>query len=178
MKENEVTELLKYLTLEYPSFKFTKERLQTWYEELQQYDTEDVKARVRELTETEQYAVVAPTLNRISSGLTKKQNKVNFKKMVLFCNHCNRCFNTREELLIHEDRCRSIRYIISQYKKYNLGEIDKKTLYQMSDKTFNEKYEKLLIWIKNHTNDDGEKTRIEFVFNPPSWEKAKEFLGV
>ena len=44
-------------------------------------------------------------------------------------------------------------------------------------KEFDKKYSELLRIIKNKTTDEGEKKLIEFIFIPPSWEKAKQFLG-
>ena len=46
----------------------------------------------------------------------------------------------------------------------------------MSDEEFQERYCKLLHWIQNHTQNESEKTRIEFIFNPPKKERAKSFL--
>lgn len=177
MTETEVKNLLRFLAMEYSSFNVIDDKVKYWYNELQQYDTRDVKSRLKELMANEKYALVPPVLEVIISGLTKKQNKVNFKKMVYFCKFCNRAFNVRYELDKHEDRCRSIKYILRQYENYNLGEIDKKTLYNMTDEEFDERYNKLLQVIKNKTTDEGEKRLIEFIFNPPSWEKAKQFLG-
>ena len=46
----------------------------------------------------------------------------------------------------------------------------------MSEEEFNERYNKLLYYIYEHTENESERTRIGFIFNPPSKEKAKDFL--
>lgn len=176
MKKEEVENLLNYLAMEYPSFKLDKEKIDFWLNELQQYDCNDVKYRLKDLMASGEYKIYPPVLETITAGLTKKNKKINFKEMVCFCKFCNRGFNQREELEKHEDRCRSIRYIIKQYEKYSLGIINKRELYAMSDEEFNARYDKLLRYVQSHTDNQSEKNIINFIFNPPSYEKAKEFL--
>lgn len=176
MKTKEVEELLKYLAMSYSSFSFNETKLKYWLTELQQYDCNDVKYKLKELMSSGEYKLVPPVLETITSGLTKNNKKVNFKDMVCFCKICNRAFNQKQELEKHEERCRSVKYIIKQYEKYSLGIIDKRTLYTMNDEEFDVRYAKLLKYVQSHTDNLSEKTRIEFIFNPPSYEKAKEFL--
>ena len=47
----------------------------------------------------------------------------------------------------------------------------------MKEIDFEEYYNTILKYVMNHTTDASEKTRIGFIFNPPSEEKAKEFLS-
>lgn len=177
MTETEVKELLKHLAMSYTSFSITKEKISFWYTELQQYDVDDVKSRLKDLMSEEKYALTPPVLESIIAGLTKKHDKVNFNQIVYFCKFCNRGFNNRDNLEKHEDRCRSIRYILKQYEIYNLGDIDKKVLYNMTQEEFDERYNKLLAYVQKHTTNEEEKKLINLIFNPPSEEKAREFLG-
>lgn len=178
MNSEQIKELILYLKNSYPSYDFKKELIDYWKQELSQYDYEDIKNRLKELMSEERYSYQPPFLEAITKGITKKHNKVDFTKLTYFCKICRRPFNDKNELDLHEDRCRSIRYIESQYKRFNWGEVkDKVEMYNMSEEEFNTKYKKILRLVQQNTNDEMEKTRIEFIFNPPSQEKAKEFLN-
>ena len=127
----------------------------------------------------ERYSYQPPFLEVIVKGLTKKQNKLDFSELTYFCMFCKRPFNDRNELEEHQDRCRSIKYIISQYKRFNLGEIDnnkKRELYELPEEEFDRQYKIILKYVMQHTNDESEKTRIGFIFNPPTPEQARAYF--
>lgn len=179
MNREETRTLLNFLEMSYSGFSVTKEKLDFWHEELQQYDLDDVKRRLNELMSNERYAFVPPLLDIIKSGLTKKKDKVDFSQQIYSCKHCRKMFNDLDETHLHEDRCSAIKYIERQYKRFNLGAIDnsrKYELYNMSEKEFDEKYKKILKYVQEHTNQEYEKALIENIFNPPSMEAAKNFL--
>lgn len=178
MDKNKALDILNYLADNYKDFKLTEDKVNYWCQELSQYDYEDINNRLKELMSEERYSYQPPFLEAIIKGITKKHNKVDFTKLTYFCKICRRPFNDKNELDLHEDRCRSIRYIESQYKRFNWGEVkDKAEMYNMSEEEFNEKYKIILKKVQNLTTDEMEKTRIEFIFNPPSQETAMKFLN-
>jgi len=180
MNSEKIKEIVKYLKTSYPSYEFKNEMIDYWINELSQYDYEDIMNRLKELMGEERYSYQPPLLEAITKGITKKHNKVDFNELVYFCRICRRPFNSKEELDIHEDRCSAIKYIASQYKRFRLPNLTtnkKRELYELPEEEFDKQYKMILKYVMQHTNDEMEKTRISFIFNPPSQEKAKEFLN-
>lgn len=178
MDKNQVLEILNYLDDNYKDFEITEDKLSYWCEQLSQYDYQDIRNRLKELMSEERYSYQPPFLEAIIKGITKKHNKVDFSQLTYFCRFCRRPFNDKNELDTHEDRCSSIRYIESQYKRFNWGEVkDKVEMYNMSEEEFDTKYKKILRLVQQKTTDEMEKQRIEFIFNPPSQEQARKFLN-
>ena len=180
MNKSQALEILNYLDDNYKDFELTEEKINYWCEQLSQYDYEDISNRLKELMSEERYSYQPPFLEAITRGITKKYNKVDFSKLVYFCRICKKAFNDKEELDIHEDRCSSIKYIKNQYKRFHwpsLTGTQIRDMYNMSEEEFDEKYKIILKKVQSLTTDEMEKTRIEFIFNPPSQEKAKEFLN-
>ena len=180
MDKKEVKELFNYLEQNYSNFEYDKSKFDYWFNELQQYDNDDVRERLKDLMSDERYNYQPPFLETIVKGLTKKSGKLDFSQLVYYCKFCRRGFNDRKELDNHEDRCRSIKYIERQYKRFNLEKIDnakKRELYELSEEEFDRQYKLILKYVMQQTTDESEKTRISFIFNPPSQEQAKAFLG-
>lgn len=180
MNSEQIKELILYLKNSYPSYDFKKELIDYWKQELTQYEYEDIKNKLKELMGEERYAYQPPLLEAITKGITKKHNKVDFTKLTYFCRFCRRPFNDKNELDLHEDRCSSIRYIKSQYKRFRWPELSGtqiKEMYEMSEEEFDTKYKIILRKVQNLTTDEMEKQRIEFIFNPPSQEQARKFLN-
>lgn len=180
MSKEQIKEIIKYLKNSYPNYEFKPEMIEYWKQELNQYDYEDINNRLKELMSEERYAYQPPLLEALTKGIIKKHNKVDFNELVYYCQFCRRPFNDKQELDPHEDRCSAIRYIQRQYKRFmwpKLTGTQIKEMYNMSEEEFDEKYKIILRKVQNLTTDEMEKTRIEFIFNPPSQEKAKEFLN-
>lgn len=178
MNKKEVKDLFAYLSASYKDYVFKPELIEYWEQELSQYDYEDIKNRLKELMSEERYAYQPPLLEAITKGLIKKHNKVDFSQLTYFCMFCRRPFNDRKEFEEHQDRCRSIKYIERQYKRFNWGEVkDKVEMYNMSEEEFDTKYKIILRKVQSLTTDEMEKQGIEFIFNPPSQEQARKFLN-
>lgn len=177
MNKKQVIEILEFLKISYSNFGGIEDKLPYWEEELKYYSYEDVKRRIKELMELKEFSTNAPTLTRIIGPLTKTGEKMENNDVTYFCQFCKRSFNDYDEMEIHQDRCRSVQYILRQYKRFKLGDIDKRFLYNLNDEEFDIRYKKLLRLVQEHTNDPREKQRIEFIFNPPGQEEAKKFLS-
>lgn len=176
MNKKQIIEILEFLKMSYSNFGGIEDKLPYWEEDLKFYSYEDVKKRIKELMELKEFSTNAPTLTRIIGPLTKIGEKMENNDVTYFCQFCNRKFNDYDEMETHQDRCRSVQYILRQYKRFKLGQIDKRILYNMSEEEFDIKYKKLLRLVQEHTNDEREKKVIEFIFDPPTKEETKEFL--
>lgn len=183
MNKDEVSQLLSDFESNYKDFTVTKELFDTWLNELQQYDFDDVIARVKQLFAGGRYNYNPPPLIMVTDGLTKKHHKLDWKKNVVLCHFCNKGFNVDEkgysaELKEHENRCRSINYVIRQMKKWYGVTITRGELWALPKEEFDTKYDKLLHYIYEHTDNPVEKDVIGYIFNPPNPQKVKEIFGV
>lgn len=181
MNREEVKNIMSYLVDNYKNnFEITQSKKEYWCQELSQYDNEDITNRVKQLMSEDKYAYQPPLLEAITRGVTKKHNKVNFDELVYYCLFCKRPFNNKNELDKHEDRCSSVKYIQKQYKRFSWPKLTGtqiKEMYEMPEEEFDEKYRVILRKIQKLTNDESEKRRIEYIFNPPTQEEAKKFLN-
>lgn len=182
MNKSEVKKVLDYLELNYSDFKVTKDLFDMWLDELQQYDYEDVMNKLKQMLGTGRYINTPPVLVSITNGLTAKNKKLDWKKQVVMCHICGKAFNCNKdyscpELKEHEDRCASIRYVIKQTKKWFNKDISRAELWAMSKEEFDERYDKLLHYIYEHTDNKDEKDVIGYIFNPPSPEVARRFFN-
>lgn len=179
MSREEVLDLLDTIAVSYKNFvQDTDLLLKTWEEILCQYDTEEVKQELRKCMSEDQFQYQPPTVYYLVRNLRKICEKVDYTKQVVYCHLCKRPFNDDEQLKMHIDRCLSVRYILRQYKRFNISkQLSKRDLYEMNQEEFDKKYEELLKWIQKNTTDVREKARIEFIFNPPRAEVAKKYLN-
>ncbi|MBQ7030798.1 MAG: hypothetical protein IJN13_00305 [Bacilli bacterium] len=180
MTKKEVDEFFKHLNGRYPKFEFKPEIIEFWGNKLLLYDSYDVQKNLESLMYDERYQNSPPQLEIILKNLPKALEKTNFASLKFSCKHCKRSFLTIEDVHEHEDRCNAIRYIARQYKRLNLGEFDnskKRELYNMQEEAFDQKYKKLLRRVQEFTNDELEKIRIEFIFNVPTANTARKFVG-
>lgn len=177
MNREEVLDLFEFLNMNYPTFESSPEKINVWLKELQMYDIADVKRNLKELMAEDLYSKTPPLLSRIIRGLTPKGEKLDFNKTVIYCPRCHKGFNSHEEEDEHFSRCSSVDYVIRETRKWFKKELTRKELFDMPDEEFQDRYKKLLWWIHDHTEDERERARIEFIFNPPSREKAKAFIA-
>lgn len=175
MKQEEVIDLLEFININYPDFKVNDKVTKMWFDELQQYDIEDVKDNLKSFMSNEYYQKEPPKLALLTKDLVKKYEKVNWNKVETLCFRCGKPLSL-EEYDAHFDRCSSIDYVIRETRKWFKKELTRKELWQMPDDEFNERYNKLLRYIYEHTTDESEKKVIGFIFNPPKKEIAKSFL--
>jgi len=178
MTKREIDNIFEHLMNSYgKSFEFNESIYNYWSKELSQYEYLDIMERLKTLMSEERYSMKPPLLEAIIRGISKTSDKVNFNELTYFCQFCHRAFNVYDEMVNHEDRCRSVRYILKQYKRFNLGQIDKKFLYQLPQEEFDIRYKKLLRLVHSRTNNEQEKKIIDNIFNPPSPQEAREFLN-
>lgn len=176
MSKSELAELLSTLEMSYPFFEVTEEKEQAWFEILHYFSYEDVKRNLDIAMGEDRFQKDPPQASYLIQGLIPISKKMDFENRVVFCQICKRAINHDEEKK-HLDRCRSIRYITKQYKKYSGKELNKRTLWEMSQEEFDNKYNELLRFNQKHTTDERERMRIEFIFNPPEREVAKRFIN-
>jgi hypothetical protein len=176
VSQKELLELLSLVKVNYPYFKVDPAVEKAWYEVTHYFKYEDVKHNLEIAMTSERFQKDPPTIYYLTQNLTPIHESVSFEKRIVFCPICKRALNQEEEKK-HFERCSSVRYIVRQYKRWNGNELNRRDLFEMSEEEFEKKYNELLKYVETHTDDVHEKIRIGFIFNPPSIEQAKKFLG-
>jgi len=146
MTRAEVKELLDVIEVHRPYFtsrlgdKVLSNLMSEWERIMGPYEFEDIKANLEKFLKDESNYGKEPDAYQLIRGLLTIEDKKNGSKGQVQCMFCSRIMS-RLEIHKHEDRCRSIKYITKLYKRYLKREIaDKRALYEMDDKEFNEKY--------------------------------------
>ena len=177
MNEEQIEKIITMTSDNYNGYKFSRDLLDTWNKMLEDYDYEDVKKRIEDLLASDEFKLNPPNIYHILKPLIKNKNKVDFSKATYNCDLCNRAFNDKDEMLKHQDRCHSVRYISKQMKKWFNKDFNKKELYELEENEFQKRYDDLLKYIMEHTTDEKEKQRIGFIFNPPTPEEVAKYFS-
>ena len=175
MNYEQVDELLGYISASYRVENSTS-MIYSWLDILQEYDYEEVKQALYEAMSEDRFQRTPPQAQYLVRNLVKKYDKVDYSKQVVYCPICRRPLN-QSDYEKHFDRCSSVEYVLNQCIRFNSScRYTKRELYEMSEEDFEKYYNTILKFVMNRTTDESEKTRIGFIFNPPSEEKALEFL--
>lgn len=181
MKKNETIEMMKYLKQNYEFFEITEEKVNVWYESLKEYKFTDVLNNLKKVIGTGQWKQVPP-IDVITHGLKEQSLYLDWQKGVVKCPRCGKVFNVDNEfyqskaLEEHRSKCNSIDYVIRETKKWFDKDLTRSELWKMSNDEFDYRYNKLVKYIKNHTEDETTKRFLDYEINPPSDEKAREEL--
>ena len=160
----------------YPFFEPKRDLERAWLKVMYNYDFDEVMKNLHIAMADDKFQKEPPTAYYLTRNLTPLSERVDFNKLVIFCPICKRAINQNEEKK-HTDRCRSIDYLVRQYKKHFGKVIEKKDLWKMSDEEFDKKYFESIKKIQDTTMNEKEKTILEFVLNNPSQEEAKKFIS-
>lgn len=175
MTKDDVLNLLEFIALNYPNFNVSEKIIDAWLNELQQYDLKDVKENLKSFMADEYYQKEPPKLSLLIKNLTKKHEKIDLDSVETLCHICHKPLSL-DKYEDHIDRCLDVNYVIQQSKKWFNKDLTRKELFDMPQDEFKERYDKLLNYIFQNTSDESERTRMGFIFNPPSKERAKSFL--
>lgn len=156
MIRNEVTELMKRVKSNYPSFIIDDFKINEWLDELKDYDNEDVHKKLEEHMRNEEYNAGPPKVYFLTRYLIKIKDKKTLDDYKVVCPFCREriSYNNNGE---HIDRCRSIDYIDTQCKKYHNKRIDKEAFKRMTQDQFDIKYNRVLKDVYDNTTNETEK---------------------
>ena len=164
MTVQETNAFLKRIKQYYNDFIVDDFKVEEWYNQLKDYDAEDVNARLDKHLKSETYGDYPPKLNYILAGIIKTKDKDAVRKYIIICENCGReldYFNYDE----HIRKCNSIDYVIREMKKYLHKDITREQLESMSDSNFWDKYDAMLQIIKDKLPDkSGKKKLIQAYF--------------
>lgn len=135
MLKNEANIILQRIKAYYPKFYYDDYTVSNWYMELKNYDPNNIINALRIYGDNNSEPPGVHQLIAIASRI----NTETPLEYETFCKYCGRFLDCKEQTK-HEDRCRSIRYIERKYKQMFNKEVDKKSLWEMSEEDFEEKY--------------------------------------
>lgn len=164
MTVQETNLFLKRIKQYYNEFTIDDFKVEEWYNQLKDYDAEDINARLDKHLKSEAYGDYPPKLNYILAGIIKTKDKDAVRKYIIRCANCNKdldYFNYDE----HIRRCNAIDYVIREMKKYLNKKVTREQLENLSEKDFWDKYDAMLEIIKNKLPDgSGKKKLIQAYF--------------
>lgn len=174
MELKDVKTILTRIKVNYPNFVNDDYTRSEWYKELKDYSLEDVMEKLEQHFRSEQYANQIPKVYFLTKYLTKEKEKNKPLDILLECSICHK-FIDYNEYENHFDRCSSINYFDNQYFKYfkkRLEENQKEKLYLISNDLFDEKYDKMLQYVLDNTDNKDEIKNITNYFNSIYQENA------
>lgn len=151
MLKNETNIILQRVKTYYPKFYYDEYIISSWYMELKYYDAKKIIEALRIYSQEHIEPPGVASLMAIAKRI-ETESEIEYET---FCNFCGRYLDCKEQEE-HENRCRSIRYIERKYKEIYNKNIDKKSLWDLSEEEFNEKYDKFLesILKSNYCNEN------------------------
>ena len=164
MTVQETNLFLKRIKQYYNEFTIDDFKVEEWYNQLKDYDVEDVNSRLDRHLKSQEYGDYPPKLNYILAGIIKTKDKDAVRKYIIRCANCGKdmdYFNYDE----HIRKCNAIDYVIREMKKYLNKNVTREQLESMSEETFWDKYDALLQIIKDKLpNKSGKKKLIQAYF--------------
>lgn len=172
MEKNEVNKIIQEINTIYYG-KLLRDRTDddvknlsnSWYDILKDYNYEDVKKNLDNYAKKDEYNNV-PQCYLLTKGLIPNSKKIDTSKGTFYCQFCKKPCHSYNKLIEHEDRCRSINYVIDQTKRFGGRNINRAELWNMPQDDFKIKYINLLHYVHDHTTNELEKNAIEHIFNP------------
>ena len=165
MTIKEATKFMERIKQHYQEFIIDEYKIEEWFNDLQHYSYEDVNKKLDEHLRSERYGEYIPKLHFLLSSLIMEKDKGKdwLKEAEIKCNICGRVMKYYD-YDNHFARHLSVDYIAKQYLKYKNEEIDKEKFLKMDDEEFEIKYDKILKFVYENTNDEEEKDMIRNYF--------------
>ena len=160
MEKKDANIVLQRIKTYYPKFFYASYTVENWYMELKDYEPEVIIQALREYAGQNSEPPSVINLKSIADRLCGQTIALDYKT---FCRFCGRLLG-KDQVEIHEDRCRSTRYMCRKYREIYNKTLDKRMLWELSLCEFNKKYDELLKIVLSQTTNPDEKFAIEKYF--------------
>ena len=159
MQKSETNILLQRIKTYYPKFYYASYVVENWYMELKDYNPNIMIQALKQYAEDNAEPPSVVNLTSIADRI-KNTNEIDYQTL---CKICGKLLS-KEQQVVHEDRCRSIRYMEKQYKKLFNKELSRRQLWEISKEEFDKKYDEFLKYILPKITNLDEKHAIEMYF--------------
>lgn len=110
-----------------------------WYRILKNYDYQDVIESLERWLSDSENKYYLPDVYTLVNGLYTDEEKNRPMEFKIMCRYCKKWF-AYDGLKKHEDRCGSVEYIITNYKKLFNKELSRETLWDLNEEEFEKRY--------------------------------------
>ena len=162
MTLSEVDNLLSKIKSFHQYFEKTEEKLKNWYVILKNYDYKEVCANLNKLSSNFETGSTIPTISMLIEGL-KSNKKILITNCDVYCNYCRKYVKLLDYDK-HRDRCSSINYLATEYKRITNKNISKEKLELLSEEDFKKQYDILLRMVQNNPTYNEQIIYIEKYF--------------
>ena len=159
MEKNDTNIILQRIKTYFPKFYYTGYTVDNWYMEIRNYDPNTIIEALRLYAEDN---IEPPSVINLKT-IADRLNNQEILDYSTTCKICGRVLENKK-LEIHEERCRSIRYMCKKYEEIYNKTLDKRLLWEISLNEFNQRYDDLLRVVLKQTNSLSEKFYLEKYF--------------
>lgn len=160
MEKKDANIVLQRIKTYYPKFFYASYTVENWYMELKDYDPEVIIQALRDYAGENAEPPSVINLKSIADRICGQNIPLEYKT---FCRFCGRVLDSAQ-VTIHEDRCRSIKYMCRKYEEIYNKVLDKRLLWEISLEEFNKRYDDLLKVVLSRTTDEDEKFALGMYF--------------
>ena len=160
MKKRDTEIILQRIKTFYPKFFFTSQTVENWYMEIKEYDSPHLF--IEALRDYANQNAEPPSVINLKT-IVDRYNNQEISSYKTTCKFCGRILDN-DKLEIHEDRCRSIKYMCSKYQEIYNKVLDKRILWELELDEFNKRYDELLKVVLSRVTNPDEKFALEMYF--------------
>ena len=179
MTRDEITQLLeecKGLYSTYRSMYEDEKVAKEWFKTLKDYDKKDIydNIQIHKSGNYNRQPIVLNDLVRDLETISEKESQ-KLENYQVFCPICDKTF-PYSKFKKHEDRCRSTDFILNNYRRWLKKGVTASYWWALTDDEFDKKYEQLLNYIYNHTDNAKEKGMIACMFAQANEEENQSVI--
>ena len=141
MNKNQINELINIVQIYRPNFELTPDVIKEWKTRLEPYEYIDVFKKLEEWLKDGANDLRIPNPINITKGLRTLKQKEEANNFLQACPICGRFIKDFDK---HFDKCSSVDFISTNYRKYYNSNIDKGRLWNLPENEFKEMYNKFV----------------------------------
>lgn len=161
MTRNEVQDFMQRIKSHYQEFIIDEFKFNEWFNELKDFNSEDINKKFEEHLKSETYGNYIPKINFLTKGLRKiGETGPNASLIYERCTKCGRLIPLSEHET-HFDLCNDIDYMNFLSEKYLGKPIDKEKCFEMPRSEFYEKFKRAVAYSINKEQNSEEVDRLK-----------------
>ena len=164
MTTNEVQDFMQRIKSHYQEFIIDEFKFNEWYNELKEYDSNDINKKFEEHLKSETYGNYIPKINFLTKGLRKiGEPGIDKSQIYVRCGRCSKTISL-DKKNEHDNLCIDIDFMNFLSEKYLGKPIDKEKCFQMPRQEFYEKFKKALTYSTSKEPNEEELARLKEIY--------------